>query len=406
MKTPLLIGIIICAIVTPSVSMADDLGVIIPDSSWPVTRGGPGTHTHTRIKILDAAVKTSAKAATVSEINTPTTLRSAYNLPSTGGAGAIAIVDAYHYPTALSDFNTFGKEYSLPQETSANVTASTNKIFQVVYATGTKPASGGSYISSWNLEEALDIEWAHAIAPGAKIYLVEAASDSMSDLLYAVQVASGLSGVREVSMSWGGSESSHETSYDHYFASTSVAFFAAGGDSSDELEYPSASPNVISVGGTTLNRNSAGALTSETGWSDSGCGISRYEARPVFQNIVSSDVGSHRGANDVAFDANPNTGVLVYDSTPLYSEAGWWTVGGTSLGTPAWAGVVNLASVANGVAAGSQAENARLYDSLDTTGTYAEAFRDITSGDDGRTECTEGWDQPTGLGSPLGLTGK
>ncbi|MCE0497199.1 MAG: S53 family peptidase [Methylacidiphilales bacterium] len=402
MKTSLLMGIILCAIVTQPMALANDLPVIIPDSSWPVTKGGPGAYAHTRIRFLDK----SAATTTVSEINTPAMIRSAYNLPSVGGAGAIAIVDAYNYPTALSDFNTFAGEYGLPKETSTNATASTNPTFRVVYATGKAPESGGSYIESWNLEEALDIEWAHALAPGAKIYLVEAASSSMSDLLYAVQVASALPGVREVSMSWGGSESSSETSYDHYFASTSVAFFAAGGDSSDDLEYPSASPYVVSVGGTTLNRNSAGALTSETGWNDSGCGISRYEARPAFQNVVSTDVGSHRGANDVAFDANPNTGVMVYDSTPLYGETGWWAVGGTSVGTPSWAGVVNLASVGNGVAAGSQAENARLYDTLDTSENYAAAFRDITSGDDGRVDCTEGWDQPTGLGSPLGLTGK
>jgi len=408
MKSSYLMGILICVMVTQSVALADDLPVIIPDSSWPITNGGPGAYVHTRIRILDRTVRDNASSASVSPINTPTTIRSAYNLPSSGGAGAIAIVDAYNYPTALSDFNTFAKEYSLPEETSTQATASTNPTFQVVYATGTKPESGGSYIESWNLEEALDIEWSHAIAPGAKIYLVEAASASMSDLLYAVKVASALPGVREVSMSWGGSESSNETfSYDPYFTSTSVTYFAAGGDASDELEYPSASPYVISVGGTTLNRNNAGTLTSETGWSDSGCGISRYEARPAFQNVVSDDVGSHRGANDVAFDANPNTGVMVYDSTPLYGEEGWWAVGGTSVGTPAWAGVVNLASFYNdNVAAGSQAENTRLYDNLDTDETYAAAFRDITSGDDGRTDCTVGWDQPTGLGSPLGVTGK
>jgi subtilase family serine protease len=203
-------------------------------------------------------------------------------------------------------------------------------------------------------------------------------------------------------MSWGGSETNSETSYDHYFTRASITYFASGGDASDELEYPSASPYVVSVGGTTLNRDSSGNLTSETGWSDSGCGISHYEARPPFQLVIAGDVGNHRGANDVSFDANPNTGVLVYDSTPLYGEEGWWTVGGTSVGSPSWAGVVNLASVENGVAAGSQAENTRLYGNLGND----ETFRDITSGDDGSVDCGEGWDQPTGVGSPLGLTGK
>lgn len=407
MKTLLLVGILVGTLATPSVSMADNLAVIIPDSSWPVTNGQPGvTHTHTRIKILDTAVKDKAAAAATSQINTPATIRSAYQLPATGGTGAIAIVDAYHFPTALNDFNTFAKQYGLPQQTSGSATSTTNTIFQVVYANVRQPLSGGSYIASWNLEAALDIEWAHAMAPGAKIYLVEAASDSMNNLLYAVQIASRLPGVREVSMSWGGGETRNETSYDSSFTTASVTYFAAGGDSTDGLEYPSASPNVVSVGGTTLNRNSAGTLTSETAWSDTGCGISLYEARPNFQNIVSSDVGNHRGTNDVAFDADPNTGVLVYDSTRLYGAAGWWTVGGTSVGTPAWAGVVNLASVENGAATGSQAENLRLYDNLTEDATYTEVFRDIISGDDGDVAAADGWDQPTGLGSPLGLTGK
>jgi subtilase family serine protease len=378
------------------------LPVWVPDSSARVTDVEPGSIAHTRIKILATTVKPNAATAVNSNINTPSTIRSAYELPSTGGAGAIAIVDAYHYPTALGDFNKFASTYGLPQESSKTSTSSTNKAFQVVFATGRQPQSGGSYIASWNLEEALDIEWAHAMAPGAKIYLVEAASASTGDLLRAVQVASSLTGVREVSMSWGGEETRNEGASDGYFTASGVTYFASGGDSADELEWPSASPNVVSIGGTSLNRTSSGALTNETVWDDTGCGISKYEMRPTFQNVISSDIGNHRAANDVAFDADPNTGVLVYDTTPLYGETGWWTVGGTSLGSPSWAGVVNLASVQNRTAAGSQAENNRLYANLGDGAT----FRDITSGDDGSVDGASGWDQPTGLGSPLGLGGK
>jgi kumamolisin len=372
---------------------APQLPVIIPDSSGRVTEGPPGVHAHTRLRIL---VTTDATRETVSQINTPATLRSAYALPSTGGTGAIALVDAYHDPTSLKDFNTFAAMYGLPKETSTTATASSNKTFQVVYATGRVPQSGGSYISSWNLEEALDIEWAHAIAPGAKIYLVEAASDSMNDLLNAVQVASGLSGVHQVSMSWGSDETPSESYYDRYFSTPSVTYFAAGGDAADELEYPSSSPNVISVGGTTLQRNNAGVLTGEIGWSDTGCGISLFEPRPSFQNVIASDVGSYRGANDVAFNADPNTGVQVY------GEAGWFVVGGTSAATPSWAGVVNLASVANKAATSSQAEASRLYGNLGDSAT----FRDITVGQAHDVRCSVGWDQLTGVGSPLGLKGK
>jgi kumamolisin len=376
------------------------LPVLIPESagSSPQDRN---FRSHTHLRILVAA---DASSASTAQFNTPSTIRGVYNLPSTGGSGAIAIVDAYHYPTALADFNAFAKQFALPSETSTSATSSGNKVFQVVYATGRQPQSGGNFIASWNLEEALDTQWAHAIAPGAKIYLVEAASDSTSDLYYAVQVASSLAGVKEVSMSWGGSESSAELNwYDTYFTTNGVVYLAAGGDTSAEIEYPSASKNVISCGGTSVNRSASGAFISETGWSDTGCGLSVYEPRPSYQNGISNIVGSHRGVNDLSFVADPNTGVYVYDSTPMWGEEGWWIIGGTSLATPSLAAVLNLAaSAGNGFALNTASEQSRIYGNLGK----ASVFRDITSGTDGTDKCTVGWDLVTGVGSPLGLSGK
>jgi subtilase family serine protease len=164
----------------------------------------------------------------------------------------------------------------------------------------------------------LDIEWAHALAPSAKIYLVEAASDSTSDLMYAVKVASAISGVKEISMSWGGSEIKTEANYDSYFQTSGIVYVASSGDTSAETEYPAVSPYVVAAGGTTLNRDSSGNFVSETAWSDTGCGASTYESRPSYQNGIYSIVGNKRGTADLAFDANPNTGVNVYDSTPYY----------------------------------------------------------------------------------------
>jgi subtilase family serine protease len=376
------------------------LPVLVPESAGKSTTEW-GYRSHTHLRVLVAA---NASASNTAQFNTPATIRSAYALPATGGSGAIALVDAYHYPTALQDFNFFAKQYGLPQETSTNATATGNQKFQVVYATGAKPLSGGNYISSWNMEAALDIEWAHAIAPGAKIYLVEAASDSLSDLNYAVQIASRLTGVKEISMSWGGGEISSEVHlYDSIFTTNGVVYFAAGGDSSALVEYPSVSPNVVSCGGTTLNRSSTGALQSETAWADTGAGLSVYEPRPIFQNVISSIVGNHRGTNDVAFDANPNTGVYVYDTTPLWGETGWWILGGTSVASPCLAGVVNLAAASgNGFAANTPAEQARLYGNMNNT----QEFRDVTSGTDGRLKSVAGWDFITGIGTPLGLGGK
>jgi kumamolisin len=256
------------------------------------------------------------------------------------------------------------------------------------------------------MEEALDIEWAHAMAPNAKIYLVEAASDSSSDLYHAVQVASALTGVKEVSMSWGGGEMSYEaTFFDTYFKTAGVVYFASGGDTST-MEYPAASPNVVSCGGTTVNRNGAGALTSETGWADTGCGPSVYETRPSFQNLagVMAVVGAKRGVSDFAFDSDPNTGVYVYDTTPVWGSTGWWILGGTSVASPSLAGIVNMAASTggNGFAVSTAAEEARIYGNL---GNF-KAYRDITSGTDGKYSCKVGYDLVTGVGVPNGLIGK
>ena len=392
-------GLFLALSASASFAAPAKLPVLTPDSSWRVSTGKAGAFAHTRVKIL---MTDAATPSNESQLNTPDTVQSAYQLPSTGGTGAIAIVDAYHFPTALHDFNAFSKEFGLPSESSKKATASSNAALQIVFATGRKPAHGGSYIASWNLEEALDIEWAHSIAPRAKIYLVEAASASMNDLLYAVQVASNLPNVHQVSMSWGGDETSNEASYDWVFTSSNVTYFAAGGDTAATVEYPSVSPNVMSIGGTSLHRDDEGNLISETGWSDTGCGTSAFEPLPAFQSALAGKVGNHRASNDVSFLADPNTGVFVYDSTALYGETGWWVVGGTSLATPCWAGVANLASATSGTALNSQAEGARLYQNLGN----AAVFRDVTTGEASFINSTTGWDPITGIGSPLGLQGK
>ena len=121
--------------------------------------------------------------------------------------------------------------------------------------------------SGWALEISLDVEWVHAIAPGAKILLVEASSNSFTNLMAAEDYAKAHA--QYVSNSWGGSEFSGEATYDSHFAASGVSFFVSSGDNGAPAEYPSASPNVISVGGTTLNLDSSGAVTSETGWSGS-----------------------------------------------------------------------------------------------------------------------------------------
>lgn len=326
----------------------------------------------------------------------PAQIRTAYGVPSTGGSGAIAIVDAYHFKSALNDFNVFSQRYGLPTESSANATAGTNSVFQVVYASGAQPQANGG----WGQEAALDIEWAHAMAPGAKIYLVEAASSSFANMMAAVNVASGLPGVKQVSMSWGGSEVSSEySSYDGYFTHSGVAYFASTGDSGGAVDFPAESKNVVAVGGTTLKLTTSGTRQSESAWSSGGGGVSAYEPIPSFQSntaSVKAIVGSHRGNPDISADADPYTGCWVYDSTRYQGFVGWMVFGGTSLSAPMIAGMANNAG---STATSSNAQNTKIYQNLGTT-----AFHDITSGSNGHA-ATTGWDLATGVGSPNGLSG-
>ncbi len=327
----------------------------------------------------------------------PAQMRSFYGMPATGGQGVIAIVDAYDYPTALNDFNTFSAEYGLPAETSTAVTASTNQVFQIVYATGTRPAGN----ASWNGEEALDIEWAHALSPGAKIVLVEAASSSFSDLLTAINQAVAIAGVAQVSMSWGSKDFSGEATFDGHFDLNGPLFFASSGDAGGEVDYPSCSPFVSAVGGTSVATSSSGAWTGECAWGDGtagdgggGGGTSAYEPKPAWQNAVTLVTGG-RGVPDISSNADPSTGLSVYDSTPYEGYEGWMVIGGTSASSPSMAAMVNVSGVA--YASTTQFLTALYVNALETP----YPFRDITCGSNGFPALV-GWDFAAGLGTPLG----
>lgn len=321
----------------------------------------------------------------------PTDIRSVYDLPSTGGTDAIAVVDAYHYPTALNDFNIFSAEFSLPQERSTKSTASSNELFQVVYQGDSRPTIN----ASWTQEEALDIEWAHAMAPNAKIYLVEANSDSLPDLFLAVKKAATLPGVKQISMSWGSGEFDGERGYDSFFDAPGIVYFAAAGDTPAERAFPALSVNVVGVGGTTLKLTPSGQLSSETAWSGTGGGISAYESIPSYQLPVAGIVGKFRGGPDVSFVADPNTGVSVFDSTNYSGYVGWMVFGGTSVATPCVAGITNL-SGRNYTS--TSAELTHVY-----AGLGGSNSRDIVTGSAGRNKAKIGWDFCTGVGSPFGI---
>ncbi len=328
-------------------------------------------------------------------------------LSPTSGAGAgqiIAIVDAFHDPNALSDLNKFDAQYGYAHLSSCTSLSQSGPCFKQADPQGTPRANAG-----WVLEESLDIEWAHAEAPAAKIVLVEAASNSNTNLFNAVQSANSL-GATEVSMSWGGGEFSGETTLDSHFTHAGTFYTASAGDSGHAAEYPAASPHVMAVGGTTLNGcsgTSCSGFKSETTWSGSGGGASAVEPLPGYQSgytgpvfhasTISLLTGGKRGIPDVSFEANPSTGVSIFDSTRIQGQSGWFTVGGTSVGAPNWAGIL-----AAGRAAGKTAlqGSSAIY-----SGGYKTNLRDVTSGTNGTcgTDCTAGtgYDLVTGLGSPI-----
>ncbi|HTU91468.1 MAG TPA: S53 family peptidase [Gemmataceae bacterium] len=349
-----------------------------------------------------------------------------YGIIGTGTGQTIAIVDAYDDPAFVdstspnfdsSDLHMFDQEFNLPDPPSflkLNQTGGTA-------LPGTDPAGPGT--SNWEGEEALDIEWAHAIAPGANIIVFEANSASPSDLDQAVATAAAYPGVSVVSMSFGSPEDNTATSTDSIFTTPAghqgVTFVAASGDygsfggsglTTTNVDYPAASPNVLGVGGTSLVLNSDNSYNSETAWGNgansasqggSGGGFSQYESEPAYQESVQNT--GKRAVPDVAFDADPNTGVAVYDSYNNGTATPWVEVGGTSLAAPSWSGLIAIADegvVHDGGTTlnGPTQTIPDLYKLYQVDPSY---FHDITSGSNGAYSAHAGYDEVTGMGSPV-----
>lgn len=229
---------------------------------------------------------------------TPAQIKKIYNLPADGGRGTIAIIGAYDDSSIEKDLNDFSRQFNLPECTSKNGCFEKRKMSKAI-----KSDSG------WNLETSLDVEWAHAIAPKAKILLVEAATPSGANLLKAIDYATRRKDAVAISMSWGGGEFPEEVSLDSHFKNSRAIFFASSGDNGTGASWPASSPYVVGVGGTTLSLNSNGSAKSETAWSGSGGGISAYEKQPSYQSDYSiAKSGGYRAIPDVAYDADPKSG--------------------------------------------------------------------------------------------------
>jgi subtilase family serine protease len=336
---------------------------------------------------------------------TPAQIRKAYGFDqvSFGGVAGdgtgqtIAIVTAYDDPKIASDLAQFAQTFNLVPMNGIGGNPKLTVVTQNRHMTTN---------AGWALETSLDVEWAHAIAPKANILLVEARSASLGDLLGAVDTARRTAGVSVVSMSWGAGEFSSETAYDSYFTTTSghagVTFVAASGDDGAPGIWPATSPNVVSVGGTSLSLDALGNYLGETAWTGSGGGISLYEAKPSYQSLVTlSD--TRRVTPDIAYNADPNTGVPVYDTVSYSGQTGWFQVGGTSAGSPQIAATMAITNQGRALASKASLDGRTqtlpmLYAAPSTD------FHDIVSGTSTGSpnySAGAGFDLTTGLGSPF-----
>lgn len=340
-----------------------------------------------------------------------------------GGWGAIAVVEALDNPDAQSDLSNFSAQLGLPATTITTVWAEASPTPAPLPGGCPTVLTPASSINSCTQdttannnpcdEHVADIEWVHAMAPNARIFMVEAHSDNIADKLYAACYAKQLvsqAGGGAVSMSFSTSEFAGENGYDSYFQGTpNVIFIGSSGDTSAPANYPSTSPYVISAGGTSIQRNSLGSFVGESAWSTNpnlppgsknggSGGPSLYETRPAYQNFVMKVVGNARGTPDIAFDSDPNTGVCVYST--LHTPSGWFRDGGTSIAAPALTGIINAA---NHRAASTTEELTYIYGNAQKN--YHAYWHDIVSGNNGFPALV-GYDFTTGLGSPLGYNGK
>ena len=314
----------------------------------------------------------------------PADIRSAYGLGSASSGGkTVAIVDAYDDPTAEADLGVYRAQFGLSACTTAN------GCFKKVNQTG--GSSLPKVNAGWATEISLDLDMVSAACPDCHILLVEATSNSFANLGAAVNYAASVAGVVAISNSYGGSDSAQTSAYNH----PGIAITASTGDGGYGVESPASYDSVIAVGGTSLKKS--GSTWSETAWSGAGSGCSTNNPKPSWQTSATQCSGKANA--DVSAVADPQTGVSVYDSTRYQGRSGWQVYGGTSASSPIIASVYAMGNSAN--LAGYPAQY---------TWGHASGLHDVTSGSNGT--CTPsvwchagtGWDGPTGLGTPNGVS--
>lgn len=388
------LGLLASLLVAPHADAADPPTRVV---NVHVDQGASGANHPLELHEVVDAVTGQPLAAQGPTGYSPTTIRKYLGVTGTGAGQTIAIVSAFDDPAIASDLAAFDSQFGIAAPPT----------FKKVNQSG-----GTSYPTvdaGWAMETALDVEWAHAIAPGAGILLVEATSNTWTNLTTALSYASKQSGVTVISNSWGVGEFKGESTNDNYCKLSNALCVFATGDTGNPGTYPAYSPYVLAVGGTTLNlatdaATGAVSVTSETAWTGSGGGASLYESKPSYQTKANSL--TVRGIPDVSYDADPNTGFSVYDSVTYQGLTGWMQVGGTSAGAPQWSGIIALAnqsrktagkSILVGYVSSAYKADATIYG-------LTSGLADITTGTNGTcgTVCSAkiGYDFVTGLGSP------
>jgi hypothetical protein len=404
----------------------------------------------------------------------PVDLHEAYDLPETPtSAQTIALVDAYDDPTAAADLKAYDEEYGLQpcapgscfkqvnqkgEEGNPSFPKTSLELKEARESSEAAKKKDAAEAEGWTVETSLDIETAHAVCDTCTIVLVEAESPSIANLETAEQTAVSL-GANEISNSWGGTECVEEdhvqeclpdsSAFDH----SGIVITASAGDSGYDnwdsnypgfANFPASSPHVVAVGGTRLQLTAQGTWQSESVWNGDGAGgggCSESFTAPGWQQRLSdwAQVGcsDERSVADVAADADPYTGLAVYDTSStkcksIYEEEsgeevvieGWCTIGGTSLASPLIASVYALAGGGHGIEfpahtlyANETADPHALHDITEgSNGICDEPFSGeglsgCTAVEEAEASCTlrltcmaaSGYDGPTGVGTPDGI---
>ena len=390
---------------------------------------GDVKHTASTADLPDQVIQASRPTAAVS--HTPASIRSLYGMPALptswgsltaqqradlGAGQTIYIVGAFAGANLLQDLNTFSSRFGLPtcQQVAVPVQnpvralpappASACTVAVVHSDRGNLRAAAPAYNAAWATEYALDLQWAHATAPLARKVVVQGASALTSSLSEAITLANRL-GPGVVSMSFGAAEANYVAPYEALFTAAGMSYVAAAGDSGAQANWPAVASGVLAVGGTTAWM--AGNVRNEVAWSRSGGGFSAWLARPAYQaQLAISGAGRTRtgqparGVTDVSFNADPYTGHMTVVTAPGGTPR-WFSMGGTSAGTPQWAGILAVANARRALT--GAAPLGRIHTSLYGPLAAAARFNDVVEGSNGSqvwARAGSRYDIPTGWGTP------